>query len=165
MRLVLSECSCVHWIHPAAVYSAGLENEYQQNICFSHSPVVSVRLEQLMALWTSEELSNWSSTSGPLWNSLTSFFLVFSRAIPTAYGGSQARGSNQSCSCCPMPQPQQCRIWAASATYTTAHGNAGSLTHWVRPGIKLKTLWFLVGFVNHEATMGTPGICSLITWS
>ena len=25
-------------------------------------------------------------------------------------------------------QPQQCQIWATSATYTTAHGNVGSLT-------------------------------------
>ena len=33
------------------------------------------------------------------------------------------------------PQPQQHRIQAASATYTTAHANAGSLTHRVRPGI------------------------------
>ena len=34
---------------------------------------------------------------------------------------------------------------AASATYTTAHGNAGSLTHWTRPGIKPTSLWILVG--------------------
>ena len=26
----------------------------------------------------------------------------------------------------PMPEPQQCQIRAKSATYTTAHGNAGS---------------------------------------
>ena len=37
--------------------------------------------------------------------------------------------SNRSCSCQPTPQPQQLRIQATSATYTTAHGNAGSLTH------------------------------------
>ena len=34
-----------------------------------------------------------------------------------------------SCCCWPMPQPQQCQIRAASATYTTAHKNARSLTH------------------------------------
>ena len=28
-----------------------------------------------------------------------------------------------------QPQPQQRRIGATSANYTTAHGNAGSLTH------------------------------------
>ena len=30
----------------------------------------------------------------------------------------------------------------------TAHGNAGSLTHWARPGIEPTTSWFLVGFVS-----------------
>ena len=33
-------------------------------------------------------------------------------------------------------EPQQCRIQAVSATYTTAHGNTRSLAHWVRPGIE-----------------------------
>ena len=51
-----------------------------------------------------------------------------------------------------MLEPQQHGIWAVSATYTTAHNNARSLTHWARPGIKLATSWFLVGFVNHWAT-------------
>ena len=32
--------------------------------------------------------------------------------------------------------------------HTTAHGNAGSLTHWVRPGVEPTTLWFLVGFIS-----------------
>ena len=65
-------------------------------------------------------------------------------------------GSNQSSSPQPTPEPQQRHIWAVSATYTTAHGNAGSLIHWARPGIKSTTSWLLVGFVNHWATMGTP---------
>ena len=30
----------------------------------------------------------------------------------------------------------------------TAHGNAGSLTHWVRPGIESETSWFTVGYVS-----------------
>ena len=51
-------------------------------------------------------------------------------------------------SCWPTPQPQQCRIQNTSVTYTTAHGNAGSLTHWARPGIEPATSWFLVGFVS-----------------
>ena len=42
-----------------------------------------------------------------------------------------------------MPDP------AASVTYNTAHCNAGSLTHWARPGIEPETSWFLVGFINH----------------
>ena len=55
-----------------------------------------------------------------------------------------------------MPEPQQCGFWAESATYTTAHSNARSLTHWVRPGIQPMSLWILVGFVNPRATTGTP---------
>ena len=34
-----------------------------------------------------------------------------------------------------------------------AHSNAGSLTHWARPGIEPTTTWFLVRFINHWATM------------
>ena len=51
-----------------------------------------------------------------------------------------------------MPQSQQCQIWAApsAATYTTAHGNAESLTNWTRPGIKPASSWILVGFLTTE---------------
>ena len=79
-------------------------------------------------------------------NSIT-FFFFFSRAEPMAYGGSQARGPVRAEAGWPMPQ--QRRIQATSATYTTAHGNARSLTHRVRPGIKPTTSWLLVRFVNH----------------
>ena len=75
---------------------------------------------------------------------------------------SQARGSNRSCSCRPTPESQQHGLPAASATYTTAHGNSGSLTHWVRPGVESASSWMLVGFVNHWTTMGTPNIFFLI---
>ena len=77
-----------------------------------------------------------------------SFFLSFLlfRATPMAYGGSQA-SSIQNYSCWPMPQPQPHQIWATSVTYTTAHGDAGSITHWARPGIEPKTSWFLVRFI------------------
>ena len=44
-----------------------------------------------------------------------------------AHGGSQARGSNQSYGCWPMPEPQQCQIQATSVTYTTAQSNDRSL--------------------------------------
>ena len=37
----------------------------------------------------------------------------------------------------PTPQLEKHQIWATSATYATAYGNTGSLTHWVRPGIEL----------------------------
>ena len=38
-------------------------------------------------------------------------------------------GLNCSYSCWPIPQPQQLGIQAMSATYTTAHNNAISLTY------------------------------------
>ena len=68
-----------------------------------------------------------------------------------------------------MPEPQQLGIWAVSATYTTAHGNARSFTHWARPGIEPATSWFLVGFVNPWAMRGTSWdyllLCIRLSWS
>ena len=64
-------------------------------------------------------------------------------------------GSNRSYSHWPMPQPQQRQIRAVSATYTTAHSNAGSLTHRARPGIESVTPWFLVGLflLRHDGEL------------
>ena len=42
---------------------------------------------------------------------------------------------------------------AISVTYTTAHGNAGSLSQWARPGIKHASIRILAGFIT---TPGTP---------
>ena len=55
----------------------------------------------------------------------SSIFCLFGASF-VAYAGSQARGL---ISCQPIPQPQPCQIRATSSNYTTAHGNAGSLTH------------------------------------
>ena len=57
-------------------------------------------------------------------------------------------GLNQSYSCWLTPQPQQRRIPAMSVTYTIAHGNSGSLTHWERPEIEPAASWFLVRFIS-----------------
>ena len=65
-------------------------------------------------------------------------------------------GSNRSYSCWPIPQPQQWGFWALSATYTAAHSNTGSLTHWVRPGIKPAPSWILVGFVSSAPQWELP---------
>ena len=71
-------------------------------------------------------------------NVLFCFVFLLFRATPVAYGGSQA---NWRYSHWPTPKPQQGQIQAASVTYTTAHSNAGSLTHWLRPGIEPATSW------------------------
>ena len=77
------------------------------------------------------------------------------------------RGVNRSCSCWPMPQPHQCQILATSVTYTASHTNAGSLTHWARPGIQPESSWLLVRLVTSQvgycwATTGTPLYFNLI---
>ena len=58
------------------------------------------------------------------------FFFWFFRAAPAANGGSQARGLIGATAAVPhTTQPQQHWIRAVSATHTTTHSNAGSLTH------------------------------------
>ena len=66
-------------------------------------------------------------------------------------------GSNWSCNCWPTPQPQQRGIWAISAIYTTAQGNTGSSTCWVRPGIEPWSSWIAVRFVTTEPRRDLPG--------
>lgn len=61
---------------------------------------------------------------------------------------------NGSCDCRPPLQPRQLRIQGASATYTTAHGNARAPTHGARPGIEPASLGFLVTSF-HCAMAGT----------
>ena len=69
------------------------------------------------------------------------FFLLF-RATHAAYGSFQARG--RIASLC----HSHSNVGSAIATYTTAHGNAGFLTHWARPGMEPASSWILVGFVS-----------------
>ena len=59
-------------------------------------------------------------------------------------------GLNQNCSRWPTPQLQQWWIWAWFSTFTTAHSNARSLTHWERPEIEPASLWMLIRFVSTE---------------
>ena len=47
-----------------------------------------------------------------------------------------------------LPQPSQ--IQAASVTYTTAHSDTRSLTHWVGPEFEPASSWILVRFVSAE---------------
>ena len=76
------------------------------------------------------------------------FFLLFFGATPVAYGGSQARG--QIGAVATGLCPEQCQIWAASATCTTDHSNAGCLTYWARPRTEPVSSWILVRFISIE---------------
>ena len=101
----------------------------------------------------------WSSSCYVLFIYLfLDFFLSFCHFLGRSWDiwRFPGQGLNRNCSHQPTPEPQQRGIGAASATYTTAHGNAGSSTHWTRLGIEPETSWFLVGFINHWAMTGTP---------
>ena len=43
-----------------------------------------------------------------------------------------------------------------SLTYTTAQGNARSLTHRVRPGLKSSSSWIVVGFISTAPQWQVP---------
>ena len=66
------------------------------------------------------------------------FFSGSFRAAPAAYGGAQARGLIGAIAPSLHHSHRNARS-EPSATYTTAHGNAGSLTHGARPGIEPAT--------------------------
>ena len=48
-----------------------------------------------------------------------------------------------------MPDP-------SFVTYTRAHSNAESLTHWVRPAIEPKSLCMLIGFISAKPRRELP---------
>ena len=88
-----------------------------------------------------------------------SFFLgLFFRAVPAAYGGSQARGLTGAVAAGLHHSHSHSNTGSKPRLQPTprAHSNARSLAHWARPGIKPTTSWFLVGFINHWATVGIP---------
>ena len=85
-------------------------------------------------------------TTGELPKIAFFFFSVF-RAVPAAYGSSQARGESElqlpayttvvtvwdlSCICSPHHSSWECRI----------------PDHWARPGIEPTSSWILVGFIS-----------------
>ena len=86
------------------------------------------------------------------------FIFGLFRAAPVAHRSSPARVMNQSYSGWPTPQPRQRGIRAASVTYTTAQGNAGSFTHWERPGMEPISSWVLVRFITTEPQQELLGL-------
>ena len=93
---------------------------------------------------------------------LFKFFFCLFRAAPTAHGVPRL-GVESELQLLAYPQPQQYQIRAASVTYTTAYVNTGSLTHWVRPGIKHASSWMLVRFVSTEPQCPYAGLMRLMS--
>ena len=73
-------------------------------------------------------------------------------------------GVNWSCSCRPTPQPEPSWIRAASATYTTTHGNTRALDQWARPEIKPVSSWITVRFITAEAQWELPTLIFCSAW-
>ena len=59
-----------------------------------------------------------------------------------------------------MLKLQQRGSQATSVTYSVAHGNARSLTHWMEPGIESASSWILAGFITAEPQQGLPVLLS-----
>ena len=76
------------------------------------------------------------------------YLFCFFRATPMAYGSSQARDQIRAVAA--SLHHSKHGIQAMTTTYTTTHGNARSLTHYVRPGIKPTSSWILVRFITAE---------------
>ena len=76
-----------------------------------------------------------------------SFCFLFRTAL-SAYGVSQARGPIGAVAASLHHSHSNTGSKPWSATYTTAHGNARTLTHWGRRQIEPTTSWFLVKFIS-----------------
>ena len=81
------------------------------------------------------------------------FVCLFFRVAPAAYGSSQARVQIGAAPA-GLHHRHSKHIQIVSSAYNAAHGNAGSLTHRVRLGIKPASSWLPVGFITTEPQMG-----------
>ena len=77
------------------------------------------------------------------------FCFLFFRATPAAYGVSQTRDPIGG-TAAGLHRSHSKAGSEPLSTYTTAHGNTASLTHWARPGTEPTSSWILVGFVSPE---------------
>ena len=85
------------------------------------------------------------------------YFILLFRAVPEAYESSQARGQKGAAAACLHHSHSDTR----SKPRLRPHGNAGSLIHWVRSGIKPASSWILVGFITSEPRRELPRILYL----
>ena len=120
----------------------------QSFLLFIPMEVVICILSTILPTYTSYSTLNLSKCYCILFYFFIFYFFVFSRATPEAYGDSHVRGLIGAVAA-GLRQNHSNLGSKPSETYTTAHGNAGSLTHWARPGIEPSTSWFLVRWVNH----------------
>ena len=88
---------------------------------------------------------------------LSLFFFCLFRAIPTAYGGSRARGQIRAAATS-LPHSHsnirsELHLWPTPQRWRdpkVGKSSTRSLTHQARPGIEPESSWILVGFVTAE---------------
>ena len=121
----------------------------------NRSFIILTRIDLIMSIFLSVHNKNLRVNTTQFW--FFFFFFGLFRAVLSSYGYFQARDRiGAVCSRWPLPQPQQSWSPATSVTYTTTHGNTGSLTHWVRPGIGNCLLMVTSQIRFHWGTRGTP---------
>ena len=121
---------------PSQPFTITQTADWEKPILWKMSPIIQnkpvlldVSTEEFYHLVCNQENKNQSSYfNQDFFFNLILFIYIFLGLHPQNMEIS-GQGSNQCCCCWPTPEPQQCQIQAASSTHTTAHGNAGSLTH------------------------------------
>ena len=135
-------CVCIYnWI--TLLYSRNYHNIVNQ-LYFNKTLKMDKKECISMYNWVTLLYSrNWHSIVNQLY--FNNFFFLF-RAAPTAYGDSQAQ--DRIVAIAAGLYHSHSDVGATSVTYTTAQGNARSLTHWERPEMEPATSCFLVGFAS-----------------
>ena len=85
-------------------------------------------------------------------------FLLFFRAAFVAYESSQARGRIRAAAARLHFSHRNARSEPRLGPTPPAHGNARSLTHWARLGIKLASSWIPFRFITTEPQWELPKI-------
>ena len=129
--------------------------------CLENGGGVSMFWRGFLALWC-----HWSDTQAQPAGEVIStrlflfffFFFPFFTASPAVYGSSQVRGRRRAAAEAHAISTAACSLH----THVAAWGNAGSPSHWPRPGIDLHPQGDYVGSLTHWAMMGTPS--SSLNW-
>ena len=106
-------------------------------------PTMDARISHPPLWWIhlSNNLDETHSRSKQIWNYFSFILMLYLQHMEVSSLG--VRWELQL-----PPTPQQHQIRATSANYATACGNARSLTHWVKPGIKSVSSWTLYWILN-----------------
>ena len=108
-------------------------------------------------LWSQDFIMNRCYSFTIIHSSLHAMLFCFVLFVFLGPGGSQARGRIGAIATGLCHSHSNYQIWVASVTYTIAHSNAGSLTHWVEPGIEPASSWILDSFLlSHEGNSCIP---------